>query len=323
MRMCTVHSHQPDPTVSAARLVELADGVYAWVQPDGSWWVNNAGGVAGDDGSFVIDTCATEVRTRRFLDALRAATDDAPIRCAANTHEHGDHTYGNCFLPAETALIGHENMRNGLLADPVIDGCPPAWDPIPEWGAVFRRVPNIVTRSDLTVFSGTRRIDLLHPGYDAHTTGDLIAWLPAERVLYSGDLIFSGLTPMVCAGSVEGALRVLDWLADFEPEYLVPGHGAIVAEADLPTVLGAHERYYRFIIELAEEGRREGLDPLQLAQTADLGEYGTWSDSERLVLNLHRAYADAGGYELDMIQAFTDAVTFNGGAMITHVCCMS
>ncbi len=321
--MGSLHVHEPDSTIGAAHLEELADGVFAWVQPDGSWWVNNAGGVRSEDGTFVLDTCATEARTRRFLDALRAATGGSPIRWAANTHEHGDHTYGNCFLPEETALIGHERMREQLLADPVIDGCPPAWDPVPEWGAVIRRVPSIVTRSDLTIHAGRRRIDLLHPGYDAHTTGDLVAWLPEERVLFSGDLVFHGLTPLVSAGSVDGALRSLDWLASFEPAYLVPGHGPVVAAGELASVLGDHERYYRFISEVAATGIRDGLQPLEAAEQASLGEYATWSDAERFVLNLHRAYAEAGVRAFDMTSAFTDAITWNGGVMTTHVCCAS
>ncbi len=317
------HNHDPDPTVSSGQLVEIVEGVHAWVQADGSWWLNNAGAIKGGDGTVIIDTCATEERTRRFLDAVDVATAGSPVRFAANTHEHGDHTHGNSLLPPKASLIGHENMRAAFLVDPVIDACPPAWDPLPEWGKVTRRVPNIVTRSDLTVFTGSRRVDLIHPGYSAHTTGDLIGWLPEERVLFSGDLIFNGLTPLVSAGSVDGALLVLDWLASFEPDVLVPGHGPIVYSSDLPTVLAEHERYYRFVLAVAEDGRRDGLGPLEAARRADLGEFAGWTDGERLVLNLHRAYADADGQELDLFQAFYDAIDLNGGPLTTHVCCLA
>ncbi len=249
------------------------------------------------------------------------ATGGAPVRFAVNTHEHGDHTYGNSLLPADVALIGHEVMREHLLVDPVIDGCPPAWDPVPDWGAVTRRVPTIVTRTDLTVHSGTRRIDLVHPGHAAHTGGDLVAWLPEERVLFTGDLLFHGLTPLVFAGSVEGALRVLEWIAAFGPDVVVPGHGPLAAGADLPAVLADHERYYRFVLDLAAEGRRAGIGPLAVAQEADLGEFADWPDAERVVLNLHRVYADAEGRPLDLLAAMVDAMAWNGGPLTTHVCC--
>ncbi|MCG5215308.1 MBL fold metallo-hydrolase [Streptosporangium sp. KLBMP 9127] len=299
-------------------LHEVAEGVLAWVQPDGSWWVNNAGAVSGADGTIVIDTCATEARTRRFLAAVRAATADAPFRFAVSTHLHGDHTHGNSLLPATTVVIAHEETRRGILADTIIDDCPPVWSPLPDWGDVTRR-PADITTAGLTVTTGDRRVEVRHPGYTAHTPGDLVAWLPAERVLFSGDLIFNGLTPLVAMGSVDGALRVLDWLAAFEAEVVVPGHGPLCDARSLPGVLAAHERYYRFVQETAVAGRRDGLSPLAAAQGCDLGEFASWADSERLVFNLHRAYADALGEPFDLITAAFDAVTFNGGPMRTLV----
>lgn len=325
--MTGAHRHDPDPTVGAAALHPVADGAFAWVQPDGTWWVNNAGAVtpgadAAPDRVLVVDTCATAARTRRFLAAVAAATGDAPVRLAVNTHEHGDHTYGNCLLPPAATIIGHERMRERLLADPVIDGCPPAWDPVPDWGGVTRRVPDLVTAGSLTVHLGDRRVDVLHPGHAAHTTGDLAVWLPAEEVLFSGDLIFHGLTPLVVSGSVDGARRALDWVAGLNPAVVVPGHGPLVPRAELGRVLAEHERYYRLVADVATAGRRRGLSPLQAAQQADLGEFAGWADGERLVLNLHRAYAEADGGDVDLLAAFVDAVTWNGGApLTTHVCC--
>ena len=185
-----------------AALIEVVEGVHAWVQPDGTWWVNNAGAVQGDDGVLVVDTCATESRTRRFLDALRSVTRGAPVRWAVNTHQHGDHTYGNSLLPAETVIIGQRAMREALLRDPIIDSCPPFWAPLPDWGAVTRRTPSIVLDRELTVHTGGRQVDLYHPGHSAHTPGDVVAWLPEERVLFSGDLLFHGLTPLLLMGSL-------------------------------------------------------------------------------------------------------------------------
>ncbi len=303
----------------AAVLREIVDGVYAWTQPDGTWWINNAGAMSGDDGVILIDTCATDRRTRRFLDAVGAATGGARVRIAVNTHLHGDHTYGNSLLPEETLLIAHEATRAAQLTDPIIDGCPPFWSPVPDWGKVTRRVADAVFRTEMTVFSGRRRVDLFHPGYTAHTPGDAVAWLPEERVLYTGDLLFHGLTPLVFMGSVEGALRSLEWIAAFEPEHVVPGHGPLIAGDALDGVLAEHERYYRLVQRAAEDGLRDGLGPLEAARRTDLGEFADWADAERLVLNLHRAYADAARTELDLPAAFTDAMTWNGGPLPTSV----
>ena len=300
-------------------LHEMAPGIFAWVQPDGTWWVNHAGAVAGDDGVLIVDTCATEARTRRFLGAVAEATGGAPVRMAVNTHQHGDHCYGNSLLPDDTVVFGHAAMREALLVDPIIDGCPPVWAPVPDWGQVTRRPPTVVFGSELTVHVGTHRVELRHPGHAAHTPGDVVAWLPGERVLFAGDLLFNGLTPMVLMGSVEGALRSLDWLAAFEPEHIVPGHGPLATAAELPEVLAAHERYYRFVLDTARTGRESGLTPLAAAQAADLGEFAGWADAERLVLNLHRAYADAEGGEVDLLAAFGDAMAWHGGPLPTSV----
>ncbi|MEZ0074133.1 cyclase [Planotetraspora sp. GP83] len=257
----------------AAGLREVVAGVFAWLQPDGTWWVNNAGAVAGDDGVLIVDTCATERRTRRFLRAVAEATGDAPCADGGEHSPARDHTYGNSLLPEQTVIFWHEAMRDALLADRLTDGCPPIWAPVPDWGDVTRRVPSVVFRSGLTLHSGTRRVEVRHPGYAAHTAGDVVAWLPEERVLFVGDLLFNGLTPLVLMGSLEGALKSLNWLAGFEAEHIVPGHGPL----------------------------------------AD------WADAERLVLNLHRAYADAAGGEVDLIAAFGDAMTWNSGPLPTSV----
>ena len=295
-------------------LHEIVPGVYAWVQPDGTWWVNNAGAVVDGGSTFVVDTCATEARTRRFLAAV-----PGEIRMAVNTHQHGDHTYGNCLLPARTVLIGHEHMREGLRTDPIIDGCPPFWQPVPDWGAVTRRLPDLAVRDRLTVYIGQVRIELLHPGGPAHTTGDLVAWLPEQRVLFAGDLVFNGLTPLVFMGSVPGAMAALDWLADLGPAHLVPGHGPVLAEADAGPALAKLRRYYRFVLDTADAGMAAGRTPLDAARDCDLGEFAGWADAERIVLNLHRAYADRRGVELDLIAALSDAVAWRGGPMPTTV----
>jgi len=298
-----------------AALQPLADGVLAWVQPDGSWWINNAGVILGDDGAVLVDTCATERRTRRFLESVAFAAGDVPIRMAVNTHLHGDHTYGNSLLPDSTVIIGHPATREGMLNDFVLAATPPVWSPLPEWGALSLRPPTVLVHDRLTVVAGERRIELRHPGHPAHTLGDVVAWLPDDGVLFTGDLIFHAVTPLAFMGSVEGALRSLDWLASFGASRVVPGHGKLVEGAAFADVLDAHARYYRFVLDAARTGRSDGLDPLAVARRTDLGEFAAWPDSERLVLNLHRAYAEATGEEMDLLAAFTDAVAYHGGPL--------
>jgi cyclase len=119
----------------------------------------------------------------------------------------------------------------------------------------------------------------------------------------------------VFMGSIEGALRSLDWLASFDAATVVPGHGTVVDGPDLADVLAAHERYYRFVADLARRGLADGVPPLAAAEGVDLGEFADWPDAERVVLNLHRAYAEAGGPPFDLLAAFTDAMAWHGGPL--------
>ncbi|MFI5907955.1 MBL fold metallo-hydrolase [Dactylosporangium sp. NPDC051541] len=296
-------------------LETVVEGVYAWVQPDGTWWVNNAGAVVGGDDVLIVDTCATAERTRRFLTAVAGVSGGRPVRLAVNTHQHGDHTYGNSLLPAGTVLFGHEHMREALRTDPIIDGCPPFWTPVPDWGDVTRRLPDVAVRDAVTLHAGGTRIDLLHPGGPAHTPGDLVAWLPRERVLFAGDLVFSGLTPLIFMGSLPGAARALDWMATLQPAHLVPGHGPVLHGPEIGAAFSKLRRYYSAVADAVDPDRT----PLEAARAFDLGEFAAWPDAERIVLNLHRAYADRAGTDLDLIAALRDAVTWRGGPMPTSV----
>jgi cyclase len=126
-------------------------------------------------------------------------------------------------------------------------------------------------------------------------------------VLFAGDLLFHQVTPLVFMGSVEGALRALDWIAAFEPAHVVPGHGPLIDAAALPDVLETHRRHYGLILDTARRGRRDGLAPLDAARRCVLDTFAGLPDSERVVLNLHRAYADALGIEMNLMAALAGA----------------
>src|SRR6185437_5679748 len=106
----------PPPRVSIAdaRLQEVGDGVFAYIQPDGTWWINNTGFLTGPQGVISIDTCSTQRRTQAYRDAIAAVTQD-PVRTVVNTHHHGDHTFGNCLFGG-AAIVAHERAREEAIA---------------------------------------------------------------------------------------------------------------------------------------------------------------------------------------------------------------
>jgi cyclase len=295
-------SDLPPPT-----LQEIGDGTWAYVQLDGSWGLNNAGVLAGSEGVTLIDTCFTERRTRDLLAAVDGL-GRGPVRTLVNTHHHGDHTHGNWLVPGATVL-GHERCREEVLASGTISE---AVFPGVDWGEVQVRAPFVTFPEQLTVWVDDLRVDLAFVG-PAHTTNDVVAWVPAQRTLFAGDLVFNGGTPFVVMGSVAGALAALERLEDLGARTIVPGHGPVCG----PEALAQQRAYLRMVSELADEAAAAGIPALEAARQADLGEFAAWHDPERLVGNLHRALAERSGLEpggpLDVAAAFADMVAYNGG----------
>jgi cyclase len=306
--MSTVHHDVDFP--APPELHEVDDGMFAYIQPDGSWWINNTGFLVGRRGVISIDTCSTVRRTRAYLDTIETVTAQ-PVRTVINTHHHGDHTFGN-FLMSGATIVGHEATRTGALDW----GAPqsyPFWTEF-DWGEVVLEPPFLTYTESVTVWADELRAEVRHVGMPAHTTNDSIVWLPERKVLYCGDLLFNGGTPFLVQGSVAGAIEVLeDVIKPLGAQTIVPGHGAIAGQELIDDVLG----YLRFVQASARGGRDAGLSPLDAARELDLGQYAALLDRERIVGNLHRAYAELDGAPLgapiDVAAALTDMVAYNGG----------
>ena len=287
--------------------IAVSDGVYAYIQPDGTWWINNTGFLTGPQGVISIDACSTRRRTEAYQRAIAAVTP-APVRAVVNTHHHGDHTFGNCLFPA-AAIIAQERAR----AEAIAFGPPrelPFWDG-PDWGELTLEPPFITFTDRLALHAGDLRAEVRHAGTPAHTTNDSIVWIPERSVLFSGDLIFNGGTPFLMMGSVAGAIEVLE-------QVIAPArrpddrararagfrrHRADRAHPGLPAVRATHRG----------GGRAAGLTPLRAATETDLGPYAAWPDAERIVGNLHRAYAELDGAPpgapIDVVAALAEMVT--------------
>ena len=193
-------------------LVQVAEDVWSYAQHDGSWWINTTGFVTGSR-VMAVDACATEIRTRAFVDALRRAAGRS-AELLVNTHSHGDHTFGNCVFGAETLVIATEAAGRELvyfaeqiprLSQFVLSD----YERVPDWGQLVIRPPDLTFPEHLDIHLDGPDVALLHFGRAAHTSGDLVAWIPSRGVLFSGDLIFNGGMPLAVSGSVAGAIETL------------------------------------------------------------------------------------------------------------------
>jgi cyclase len=294
--------HAPDPV-----LREVSDGVFAYVQLDGSWGLNNTGFFVGSMGVVVIDTCFTERRSRAFLDAVRTVTD-LPLRTLVNTHHHGDHTHGNWLLP-ESTIIGHDLCRSAVIeSGHAAAGLFPGVD----WGNIPITPPFVTFSERLDVFVDDLRIELQFQG-PAHTTNDVCAWVPERRLLFAGDLVFNGGTPFVVMGSVSGSIAAVERLVTLGAETIVPGHGDVCG----PEILQDQLDYLRFVQAVARDAVASNTSALDAGRACDLGRFAAWHDTERIVGNLHRAMAEERGLEpggeLDILAAIGDMLTYNDG----------
>ncbi|MCE6995359.1 MBL fold metallo-hydrolase [Saccharothrix sp. S26] len=291
-------------------LTELADGAYAYTQEPGGWCVSNAGVLCGRDGPILIDTAATISRAHALRDAVESL-GKGTVRYVVNTHHHGDHIFGNCAFSPPATVIAHdaapaEIQKAGL-------GLQSLWPDV-QWGEVSLVEPHVTfsDQLDLELVSGTVQLLFVGP---AHTTNDVVAWLPEPRVLFAGDVAMSGVTPFVLMGSVAGSLRALARLRGLGARTVVCGHGKVSG----PEVLDDNEEYLRWLLDVARFGVERGWTPLETAHRADLGAFAKLLDPERIVGNLHRAHAELTapgsqlGAELPVRTAFEEMVDFNGG----------
>jgi len=296
-------------------LTEVSAGIYAYIQPDGTWWINNTGFLVGPQGVISVDSCSTERRTRAYQRAIATITP-APVRALVNTHHHGDHTFGNCLFPG-AAIIGQERTRTEAIAS----GPPrelPVWDG-PDWGELSLDPPFVTFADELALHAGDLRAEVRFVGTPAHTTNDSIVWIPERSVLFCGDLIFNGGTPFVLMGSVEGAIEVLERvIRPLTATTIVPGHGQVFHDA---APIDATLDYLRFVLDIALSSHDAGVQPLEAARETDLGRFAEWADAERIVGNLHRACAELAGTPrggpIDVAAALLDMVAYNGGVPLT------
>ncbi len=303
-------------------LHEVADGVWAYLQPDGSWGYSNAGLVAGEGTSLLVDTLFDLQLTQTMLDAMAGVTGARPIDTVVNTHANGDHCYGN-QLVRDARIIASDAALEEMddVPPPLLHAFKQA-DLGAETNAFVQDAFGPFTFDDiepvpasdtftgsLTVDVGGRSVVLEELG-PAHTAGDVIAWLPDTKVVFTGDLLFHDSTPIMWAGPVGRWIAACRRIRDLEPSVVVPGHGAL---ADVDGVLRL-ERYLEWLEREVSERQTAGMSATDAAWDLDLGRYGEWGDSERVVVNVDTIYAglDPAHKKMNAVEAFREMARYRG-----------
>ncbi len=284
----------------------IAPQVWACLQEDRGLGCSNSGLVARG-GGLVVDTFWDLPHTRQLI-AEYARVHAGPIRQVVNTHHNGDHCWGNQLFP-DAEIIGHRacaaafgRERPELLQalqqasasdDEVLAAFAERLRPW-DFSGIELRPPTRLVDERLTLDVGGIEVRLIHVG-PAHTAGDLIVHLPAERVVFAGDVIFRLCTPIGWEGTFERWIAALDQIMALAPAVIVPGHGPLCG------IEGAREMqaYLRYVRAESERCYAQGLSVEEAARRIDLGPYAAWTEPERIVVNVARAYRELRGAPWD------------------------
>jgi cyclase len=277
-------------------LLEVGDGCFAYLQPDGGWGWSNAGLLVGEGQSLLVDTLFDLRLTAEMLEAMAPHAAVAPISHLVNTHANGDHCYGNQLVTgaeiiASTAAA--EEMHD--VPASLLAGLNEAEG---EVGELFRSffgafdftgielTPPTRTfdgRLDLEV--GGRPIELIEVG-PAHTRGDVLVHSPDDRAVFTGDILFIGGTPIVWAGPLSNWVKACDLILGMDVETVVPGHGPVTDKAGVAQV-----RDYLSFVEVEAAARfAAGMSDWDAACDIALGEFGEWGERGRIAVNVATVY---------------------------------
>jgi len=294
-------------------LQEIAPATFAWIQPNGGLGESNAGLIVGDNASLLIDTLWDERLTRRMLESMAPALVTAPIRRLLNTHGDGDHWYGNGLLPeaeihasAAAAAQMREEPPTMLTRLSPLGPAAKLLGAVPtlpgrsslqgiadfaeqlsnyDFKGISPRLPDQTFEGSSVFEAGGRTVEAIEVG-PAHTAGDAIVWLADERIVFSGDIVFNRITPIMWAGPVENWIAALDRIVALDPVAVVPGHGPICG---FETV--AELRTYWTWLD-AKVGPEAADDPLPVAESLvrspefSSAPWASWSHPERTLINV-------------------------------------
>lgn len=286
-------------------LHDLGNNCYVWLQPDGGWGLSNAGLVVDGDQTLMVDTLFDLAHTRDMLAAYRRATPAANnIGVLVNTHSNGDHTFGNQLVEgariiasracAEEMAQRRPEERSQLMRE---------WQKHGEAGAAWHNLyagkfdfdglvytpPTETFEREMTVNVGDKEVRLVNVG-PAHTNGDILAYVPGDRTVFTGDILFIGGHPLAWVGPISNWIAACELILSWDVETIVPGHGPVTDKAGVRKLKG----YFEYFTAEARKRFDAGMSEAEATRDISLAPYHDWIDAERVIVNIHTLYRDFG-----------------------------
>ncbi|MCH8188770.1 MAG: MBL fold metallo-hydrolase [Proteobacteria bacterium] len=283
-------------------LHDLGNDTYAYLQPDGSWGWSNAGLIVNNGRTLLVDTLFDLKLTREMLDTMRAKVPASKtINTLVNTHANGDHTYGNQLVKGADIIASSASAEEMDELPPealakLMQAAPGMGETgkflldlfdVFDFEGIRYTPPNLTFDEELTITVGDREVRLVEVG-PAHTKGDVLVYLPSDKTVFTGDILFVKGHPIVWAGPVDNWIKACDLMLGWDLETVVPGHGPITDKSGI-------REMREFLVYIKAETRKRfdaGLSVTEAANDISLDMYGSWSDAERIVVNVDALYRE-------------------------------
>lgn len=312
----------------STQLKEIGEGVHAYLQ-QGGWGYSNAGLIVNGGASLLVDTLYDLKLTGRMLQQMRRIVPGTErIGTVVNTHANGDHCWGN-QLVSDAEIISSQAAADEMLELPPalmlallraakgISRLGPAARVLERLGKLgvprvgelaqgadflqecfgdfdFRGIrltpPTRTFRGELELRVGDKRVRLLELG-PAHTKGDVIAYLPDDRIVFTGDILFVDSHPIVWEGPVRNWVRACEALLSLDVDVVVPGHGPLTTKSGVQDT----KDYWTRIEAAAKEGYATGASADEVARQLLAEGMGDWGEPHRLVVNVDTIYRELAG----------------------------
>ncbi|MEV4741646.1 MBL fold metallo-hydrolase [Streptomyces sp. NPDC049555] len=284
-------------------LHRLSPKTWAWVHERTGWGWSNCGLVVSEGAALLVDTQFTLDATRELIDAIARAFPGVPVGTIVNTHQNGDHTWGNQLFPAAEVVTSAASAEHLCL------------EMGPEQLSVLSRsgekssVPAYVSKhfgcfdfagievaGPSRTFSGREEVKVgsvavelidLGPG---HSAGDVAVHVLEEGVVFAGDALFAGMHMVVWSGSLKACVRACDTILDTGAGVFVPGHGPVLDRAGVTAIRDQLVR----VGESASGYAAAGVPVMEAARRVFAEHAGDLLHPERLFTATAAAYRDAG-----------------------------
>jgi cyclase len=284
----------------ARGLQDLGGGCHAWLEPPGSWGLSNSGIVVGKGESLVIDTQNDVPMAMALRAAAVAVAGQSEVSTVVNTHADGDHWNGNMMFDDARIIASAQTLEEMLdrrldpahLADLItgdsvfdrfVKWRTEAFD-YTEWRPVL---PTETFVEKKTIVIGDVEAKLIQVG-PAHSSGDTIVHIPSAGVVFAGDVMFTGSTPIAWTGPITGCIAACNLILELGAHTVVPGHGPVTNSSGVRQV----RDYFEFVADYATRQFDAGKTPDEAYADIDLGRYASLSHSSRVYQNIRVVYND-------------------------------